>query len=137
MIGKAQPCNSYRILSPAMREMGCLQPQGCLCFVFLRFSENIRTSSKHVHLETTSTRHAPVSTFRQLAEVRKASQDRSGGTRVVEAEKKLIICAVKKPLKLNESQDGQRRVSVDTSGLDYILTTRRELIVLFGSTQYM
>lgn len=48
---------------------------------------------------------------RQLAEVRKASQDRSGGARVVEAEKKLIICAVKKPLKLNESQDGQSRVS--------------------------
>lgn len=45
--------------------------------------------------------------------MRKASQDRSGGTRVVEAEKKLIICAVKKPLKLNESQDGQSRVSLD------------------------
>ncbi|CAM9666187.1 unnamed protein product [Scytosiphon promiscuus] len=45
----------------------------------------------------------------QLAEVRKASQDRPGGARVVEAEKKLIICAVKKPLKLNESQDGQSR----------------------------
>lgn len=48
---------------------------------------------------------------RQLAEVRKANHDRSGGARVVEAEKKLIICAVKKPLKLNESQDGQSRVS--------------------------
>ncbi len=48
---------------------------------------------------------------RQLADVRKASHERSGGARVVEAEKKLIICAVKKPLKLSESQDGQSRVS--------------------------
>lgn len=55
---------------------------------------------------------------RQLAEVRKASQDRSGGARVVEAEKKLIICAVKKPLKLNESQDGQSRVSRTTVSRD-------------------
>ncbi|CAM9278203.1 unnamed protein product [Laminaria digitata] len=44
----------------------------------------------------------------QLAEVRKRG-DKSGGARVVEAEKKLIICAVKKPLKLSEPQDGESR----------------------------
>lgn len=48
---------------------------------------------------------------RQLAEVRKRG-DKSGGARVVEAEKKLIICAVKKPLKLSEPQDGESRVGV-------------------------
>lgn len=51
---------------------------------------------------------------RQLADLRKLGHDRqSGGARVVEAEKKLIICAVKKPLKLSESQDGESRVSTD------------------------
>lgn len=50
-------------------------------------------------------------TNRQLAQVRKGQKDQeSGGARVVEAEKKLIICAVKKPLKLSESPDGERRV---------------------------
>lgn len=48
---------------------------------------------------------------RQLAEVRKGFKDKSGGARVVEAEKKLIICAVKKPLKLSESVDGESRVN--------------------------
>lgn len=48
---------------------------------------------------------------RQLAEVRKRG-DKSGGARVVEAEKKLIICAVKKPLKLSEPQDGESRVFI-------------------------
>lgn len=46
---------------------------------------------------------------RQLADVRKRA-DKSGGARVVAAEKKLIICAVKKPLKLSEPQDGESRV---------------------------
>ena len=54
---------------------------------------------------------AHVMPHRQLAEVRKRG-DKSGGARVVEAEKKLIICAVKKPLKLSEPQDGESRVGV-------------------------
>ncbi|CAM9218096.1 unnamed protein product, partial [Ascophyllum nodosum] len=45
---------------------------------------------------------------RQLAEVRKSGKDTKSGA-VVEAEKKLIICSVKKPLKLSESQVGQSR----------------------------
>lgn len=49
---------------------------------------------------------------RQLAEVRKGREKLDGGARVVEAEKKLIICAIKKPLKLSESQDGQSRVRI-------------------------
>ena len=53
---------------------------------------------------------------RQLAEVRKSGKDTKSGA-VVEAEKKLIICSVKKPLKLSESQVGQSRVRRNTSSL--------------------
>ncbi|CAM9120754.1 unnamed protein product [Sphacelaria rigidula] len=53
----------------------------------------------------------------QLAQVRKGQKDQeSGGARVVEAEKKLIICAVKKPVKLSESPDGERREYKDSVG---------------------
>lgn len=50
---------------------------------------------------------------RQLAELRKGMNDQQSGSSaaVVEAEKKLIICAVKKPVKLSESPDGEKRVS--------------------------
>lgn len=50
--------------------------------------------------------------------MRKGQKDQeSGGARVVEAEKKLIICAVKKPVKLSESPDGERRVRFTPTAL--------------------
>lgn len=105
--GNGQPCESDRIASPSKRTISYLRQEGCLRLCVLSCHESGRVLvcfREHPHL--------PFAVRRQLAEVRKASQDRSGGTRVVEAEKKLIICAVKKPLKLNESQDGQSRVSL-------------------------
>lgn len=92
-----------------------------------QFAENIRTSRRHLSVQQPSWSpyvgpYVVALIYRQLAEVRKANQDKSGGARVVEAEKKLIICAVKKPLKLNESQDGQSRVSTAAGTVENVCT---------------